>query len=46
MRTPIDQLKREALALLVRSGDASDLTLFLLGMAAVAGMLLTIGACA
>lgn len=30
--------------LFVRNGDATALTLFLLGMAAVAGMLLTIGA--
>lgn len=36
----------EARSLFVRAGDASDLSIFLLGMAAVAGMLLTIGACA
>ena len=39
MPTPID-LKR----LLFVRGDITDLSIFLLGMAAVAGMLLTIGA--
>ncbi len=53
MRTPDPTLLREVLAttsarrlatILWRKGDASDLTLYLLGMAPVAGMLLTIGA--